>query len=108
MTRGDPHFNAFAPVPVCFKCGLPIQGDYISSNVAPDAASGGVMRPFHRTCAPIRFHGPAFVDPDLRAFLIWHETDIAREMGEFALLQESFKRIVGREPKALGVHPEGS
>lgn len=38
----------------CHACGLPIQTGVTFQwwNVAPDAASGGTMKPFHIECGP--------------------------------------------------------
>lgn len=45
----------------CFKCRKVLGNqNWLLCNVAPDAASGGTMMPFHRDCAPIMFHGPTF------------------------------------------------
>lgn len=95
-------------VPIrCYKCRTALDvGAWIMANVAPGAASGGTLMPFHPECAPIVFHGPTFVDDDLRQYLIGHEADIAHRINDFCLLEESFKRIVGREPKALSFHPD--
>lgn len=40
----------------CYWCGKPITSllDSCSFNVAPDAASGGTMKPFHNTCLPFK------------------------------------------------------
>jgi hypothetical protein len=41
----------------CYHCGKPIYANEPSClwNVAPDAASGGTMMPFHSACAPMKF-----------------------------------------------------
>lgn len=45
----------------CFKCRKVLGNqNWFLCNVAPDAASGGTMMPFHRECAPVVFSGPTF------------------------------------------------
>lgn len=45
----------------CFKCRKALGNqNWCLCNVAPDAASGGTMMPFHRDCAPVVFSGPTF------------------------------------------------